>query len=54
MKVFRDQMNREVSISKEVTRIVSLVPSQTEYLYDLGLGECVVGQTIFCVNPEDQ
>ena len=32
-------------------RIVSLVPSQTELLYDLGLGDRVVGITKFCVHP---
>ena len=34
-------------------RIVSLVPSQTELLSDLGLDEEVVGITKFCVHPED-
>jgi len=33
-------------------RIVSLVPSQTELLYDLGLENEVVGITKFCVHPE--
>ena len=33
-------------------RIISLVPSQTELLYDLGLGEDVVGITKFCIHPE--
>lgn len=33
-------------------QIVSLVPSQTELLYDLGLGEYVVGITKFCVHPQ--
>jgi ABC-type Fe3+-hydroxamate transport system substrate-binding protein len=33
-------------------RIVSLVPSQTELLADLGLDEEVVGLTRFCVRPE--
>jgi len=33
-------------------RIVSLVPSQTELLYDLGLDEQVVGITKFCVHPQ--
>jgi ABC-type Fe3+-hydroxamate transport system substrate-binding protein len=33
-------------------RIVSLVPSQTELLYDLGLDDEVVGITKFCVHPE--
>ena len=32
-------------------RIISLVPSQTELLYDLGLDEEVVGITKFCVHP---
>jgi len=32
-------------------RIVSLVPSQTELLFDLGLDEAVVGITKFCVHP---
>ena len=33
-------------------RIVSLVPSITELLFDLGLGGRVVGRTGFCVHPE--
>ena len=36
-----------------VQRIISLVPSQTELLYDLGLSEEVVGITKFCVHPEE-
>lgn len=32
-------------------RIVSLVPSITELLFHLGLGERVVGRTSFCVHP---
>jgi ABC-type Fe3+-hydroxamate transport system substrate-binding protein len=35
-------------------RIVSLVPSQTELLFDLGLGEKVVGITKFCVHPAEK
>jgi ABC-type Fe3+-hydroxamate transport system substrate-binding protein len=33
-------------------RIVSLVPSLTELICDLGLADCVVGRTAFCVHPE--
>lgn len=33
-------------------RIISLVPSQTELLYDLGLDEEVVGITKFCIHPD--
>jgi len=47
-----DQLNREVHIPFPPQRIVSLVPSQTELLYDLGLREEVVGITKFCVHPE--
>jgi ABC-type Fe3+-hydroxamate transport system substrate-binding protein len=35
-------------------RIVSLVPSITELLFDLGLGEAVVGRTAFCVHPRNR
>lgn len=35
-------------------RIVSLVPSLTELLIDLGLREQIVGRTRFCVLPEDK
>jgi ABC-type Fe3+-hydroxamate transport system substrate-binding protein len=38
--------------SKTYSRIVSLVPSQTELLYDLGLGKEVLAITKFCVHPE--
>jgi ABC-type Fe3+-hydroxamate transport system substrate-binding protein len=34
-------------------RIVSLVPSLTELLFELGLGEHVVGRTGFCVHPRE-
>ena len=34
-------------------RVVSLVPSITETLFDLGVGESVVGVTDFCIFPED-
>ena len=38
--------------SAGAARIVSLVPSLTELLFDLGLGDQVVGRTAFCVHPE--
>lgn len=34
-----------------VPRIVSLVPSLTELVCDLGLANCLVGRTGFCVHP---
>lgn len=47
-----DQMNRSVRIPVAPQRIISLVPSQTEFLYDIGLGDRLVGVTKFCVHPE--
>ncbi|MBK9177075.1 MAG: ABC transporter substrate-binding protein [Flavobacteriales bacterium] len=52
MRSLTDQMNRTVHVPEHSRRIISLVPSQTELLYDLGLGERVVGITKFCVHPE--
>lgn len=52
LKVFHDQMNNKVEISYPLKRIISIVPSQTELLYSLGLDKEVVGITKFCVHPE--
>ena len=46
-----DQLGRRVAVPFPPRRIVSLVPSQTELLFDLGLGEQVVGVTKFCIHP---
>jgi len=48
-----DQINREVTLGFKPQRIISLVPSQTELLYDLGLEKEVVGITKFCIHPTD-
>ena len=52
MPLFTDQTGREVNITTPPKRIVSLVPSQTELLFHLGLEEEVAGITKFCVHPE--
>jgi len=49
--IFTDQINHEITLSQAPKRIISLVPSQTELLFDLGLEERVVGITKFCVKP---
>ncbi len=46
-----DQLHRTITLTDRPKRIVSLVPSQTELLYDLGLSESVVGLTKFCIHP---
>ncbi|HEK21438.1 MULTISPECIES: ABC transporter substrate-binding protein [unclassified Mucilaginibacter] len=54
MPLFVDQMNRTVEILHRPKRIISLVPSQTELLFDLGLADRVVGITKFCIHPAEQ
>lgn len=49
---FTDMTGRKIGIPYPPKRIVSLVPSQTELLRDLGLDAEVVGITKFCVHPE--
>lgn len=51
--IFKDQMNRTIRLEAIPKRIVSLVPSQTEFLFDLGLENEVVGITKFCIHPEE-
>src|SRR4051794_29829376 len=47
-------MGNEVRLSALPSRIISLVPSQTELLFDLGLQKEVVGITKFCIHPRDK
>lgn len=51
MPTYTDMTGRMVDIPFPPKRIVSVVPSQTELLYDLGLDDEVVGITKFCVHP---
>ena len=46
-----DWAGREHPPAGDAPRIVSLVPSITELLFDLGLGPFVAGRTTFCVHP---
>ena len=48
-----DQLGRNVELFQHPPkRIISLVPSVTELLHDLGLENEVVGITKFCVHPQ--
>lgn len=49
---YTDQMQRTIVLDAPPKRIISLVPSQTELLYSLGLDQEVVGITKFCVHPQ--
>jgi iron complex transport system substrate-binding protein len=47
-----DLLGRTFDFATPPSRVVSLVPSLTETLFDLGAGDAVVGITDFCIFPE--
>jgi len=49
-----DQLARQVVIFRPLKSIISIVPSQTELLFYLGLNEEIVGITKFCVHPKEK
>lgn len=53
-RTFTDQMGRQISIPYPPQRIISLVPSQTELLFDLGLDMEIIGITKFCIHPREK
>ena len=51
-KIFTDALQRQVSVSIPVKRIVSMAPNVTEMLFAIGLSDEIVGVTDFCDYPE--
>ncbi|MES2678736.1 MAG: helical backbone metal receptor [Bacteroidota bacterium] len=50
---FTDQLKNTIALKHRPKRIISLVPSQSELLWDLGLGNKLVGITKFCIHPAE-
>ena len=48
------EVGREAPIGHVPQRVVSLVPSVTESLFELGVGECLIGITDYCVHPAQE
>ncbi|WP_268034195.1 ABC transporter substrate-binding protein [Algoriphagus sp. PAP.12] len=48
---YKDQLGNSIFLERPPQRIISLVPSQTELLVDLGLKDRLVGVTKFCIYP---
>jgi len=49
--IFTDQINNTIELKEFPKRIISIVPSQSELLWDLGLREELIGITKFCIHP---
>jgi len=54
MANFIDHLGRQIELPNKVNRIVSLVPSLTELLFDLGLDDKITGITKFCELPKEK
>ncbi len=48
-----DQLGNVLKFEQTPKRIISLVPSQSELLWDLGLREELIGVTKFCIHPKN-
>lgn len=48
-----DQLGTRFTLAAPPRRVVSLVPSQTELLFALGVGDRVAGVTRYCTRPAD-
>ncbi len=51
--MFEDALGQKHEFAPNA-RILSLVPSITELLFQMDLGNQLVGRTAFCIHPEDQ
>ena len=51
-EIFTDAMQRQVTVSRPVKRIISMAPNVTEILFAIGLDEEIVGVTNFCNYPD--
>lgn len=50
---YTDQIGNKIKLPEKPKRIISLVPSQSEFLWDLGLHKELVGITKFCIHPNE-
>src|SRR6201988_2479757 len=51
--IITDQLNRRIEFNFPPGRIISLVPSQSELLWHLGLQKEIAGITKFCIHPNE-
>ncbi|MGB7293623.1 MAG: helical backbone metal receptor [Thermodesulfobacteriota bacterium] len=54
LRQFKDQLGGSIFLARTPHKIISLVPSQTELLFDLGLDKEVIGITRYCIHPVEK
>jgi ABC-type Fe3+-hydroxamate transport system substrate-binding protein len=50
---FTDQIGYRIEIKATPKRIISIVPSQSEFLWNIGLRDELVGISKFCIHPHE-
>jgi iron complex transport system substrate-binding protein len=50
---FTDYYNRKVKVKQDPKTIISISPGITELLFDLGIGNKIIGRTTFCNYPQE-
>ncbi len=53
IRIFTDEIGRQITVKANPQRIISLAPSITEMLFALKLGDRVVGVTSYCDFPDE-
>ncbi len=51
-QILQDSLGRSLTLPQRPLRVVSLVPSQTEFLIEAGLGQRLIGITKYCIHPQ--
>ncbi|MFN2326834.1 MAG: ABC transporter substrate-binding protein, partial [Gemmatimonadales bacterium] len=49
--MLQDDAGREVRLAEPASRVASLIPATTEWLFAIGAGDLVVGRTAWCDFP---
>ncbi|MDX2172934.1 MAG: helical backbone metal receptor [Bacteroidota bacterium] len=51
MLIYTDQLNNKLKLTSTPKRIISIVPSQSEFLWEIGIRKELIGITKFCIHP---
>ena len=53
MPIYTDQLNNKIKLNTTPKRIISIVPSQSEFLWQIGIRTQLIGITKFCIHPKE-
>lgn len=53
MPIYNDQLNNKIKLNTTPKRIISIVPSQSEFLWQIGIRNQLIGITKFCIHPKE-